>query len=143
MRSNDSSLSNILSSLVSHVRRHVLLGRREITLLFVDSSPVISYSNKIDLEQYHRKKSSFYLDFLLRKNRFEEFLAEFGQLVLKYLKSSAFQGPPMIFQYFSRHKLFSRTFQDSPSFSSTFQACANPGYGCAKTSHCDGQFMIL
>ena len=32
----------------------------------------------------------------------------------------------MILQYFSRHILFSRTFQESLSYSSIFQACANP-----------------
>ena len=32
----------------------------------------------------------------------------------------------MIFQYFSRQISFSRTFQESPLNSSTFQACANP-----------------
>ena len=32
----------------------------------------------------------------------------------------------MLFKYFSRQILFSRTFQDSPVNSSTFQACANP-----------------
>ena len=32
----------------------------------------------------------------------------------------------MIFQYFSRQILFSRTFQESPLNSSTFQACVNP-----------------
>ena len=32
----------------------------------------------------------------------------------------------MIFQYFSRQTLFSRTFQESLLNSSTFQACANP-----------------
>ena len=31
----------------------------------------------------------------------------------------------MFFKYFSRQILFSRTFQDSPVYSSTFQACAN------------------
>ena len=31
------------------------------------------------------------------------------------------------FKDFSRQILFSRTFQDSPVYSSTFQACANPG----------------
>ena len=31
----------------------------------------------------------------------------------------------MFFKYFSRH-FFSRTFKDSPVYSSTFQACANP-----------------
>ena len=37
----------------------------------------------------------------------------------------------MILQYFSRHISFSRTFQESSSYSSTFQACANPGkVGC-------------
>ena len=32
----------------------------------------------------------------------------------------------MIFQYFSRQIYFSRTFQESPLNSSTFQACVNP-----------------
>ena len=32
----------------------------------------------------------------------------------------------MIFQYFSKQIYFSRTFQESPLNSSTFQACANP-----------------
>ena len=32
----------------------------------------------------------------------------------------------MFFKYFSRQILLSRTFQDSPVYSSTFQACANP-----------------
>ena len=32
------------------------------------------------------------------------------------------------FKYFSRQILFSRTFQDSTVYSSTFQACANPVY---------------
>ena len=32
----------------------------------------------------------------------------------------------MIFQYFSRHIYFSRSFQEIPLNSSTFQACANP-----------------
>ena len=32
----------------------------------------------------------------------------------------------MIFQYFSRSIRFSRTFQESPLYSSTFQACGNP-----------------
>ena len=34
----------------------------------------------------------------------------------------------MIFQYFSWHISFSRTFQESPLNSSTFQACANPEF---------------
>ena len=34
----------------------------------------------------------------------------------------------MIFQYFSRQILFSRTFQENPLHPSTFQACANPVY---------------
>ena len=34
----------------------------------------------------------------------------------------------MFFKYFSRQILFSRTFQDSPVYSSTFQACANPAF---------------
>ena len=34
--------------------------------------------------------------------------------------------PFSVFKYFSRQILFSRTFQDSPVYSSTFQACANP-----------------
>ena len=32
----------------------------------------------------------------------------------------------MFFQVLSRQILFLRTFQDSPVYSSTFQACANP-----------------
>ena len=32
-----------------------------------------------------------------------------------------------IFKYFSRQIVFSRTVQDSPVYSRTFQACANPG----------------
>ena len=32
----------------------------------------------------------------------------------------------MFFKYLSRQILFSRTFQDSPVYSSTFQACGNP-----------------
>ena len=32
----------------------------------------------------------------------------------------------MFFKYFSRQISFSRTFQDSPVYSSTYQACANP-----------------
>ena len=35
----------------------------------------------------------------------------------------------MFFKYFSRQTLFSITFQDSPVYSSTFQACANPELG--------------
>ena len=35
----------------------------------------------------------------------------------------------MFFNYFSKH-FFSRTFQDSPVYSSTFQSCANPGVLC-------------
>ena len=34
--------------------------------------------------------------------------------------------PLSVFKYFSRKILFSRAFQDSPVFSSTFQACSNP-----------------
>ena len=34
----------------------------------------------------------------------------------------------MIFQYFSRQIYFSRTFQEIPLNSSTFQACANPAF---------------
>ena len=41
--------------------------------------------------------------------------------------SSTFQGNWAIFKYFSRQFWFSRTFQDSHSFSSTFQACGNSG----------------
>ena len=39
----------------------------------------------------------------------------------------------MIFQYFLWQIKFSRTFQESPLNSSTFQACANPGViSCSK-----------
>ena len=37
-----------------------------------------------------------------------------------------FKAFECLFKYFSRHIRFSRTFQDSPVYSSTFQACANP-----------------
>ena len=40
--------------------------------------------------------------------------------------SRTFQGIRVFFKYFSRQILFSRIFQDSPVYSSTFQACANP-----------------
>ena len=46
----------------------------------------------------------------------------------KEQNSRSFQGIWVIFQYFSRHIQFSRTFQESSLNSSTFQACANPGY---------------
>ena len=42
----------------------------------------------------------------------------------------------MIFSvYFSRHILFSRTFQESLLNSSTFQACVNPVFGVADPVH--------
>ena len=40
----------------------------------------------------------------------------------------------MFFKYFSRQILFSRTFQDMPVYSSTSQACANPGDVTGSTS---------
>ena len=43
----------------------------------------------------------------------------------------------MIFQYFSRHISFSRTFQESTLNSSSFQACANP----VIVSICMGKIM--
>ena len=43
-------------------------------------------------------------------------------------KSSTFQGLCSVSKHFSRQILFSRTFQVCPAFSSTFQACANPGH---------------
>ena len=42
----------------------------------------------------------------------------------------------MFFKYFSRQISFSRTFQDSPVYSSTFQACADPGYTGMCVYHC-------
>ena len=45
------------------------------------------------------------------------------------LANGKFQGLLKAFEFFkdfSRQILFSRTFQDSPVYSSTFQACANP-----------------
>ena len=42
------------------------------------------------------------------------------------VKFKDFSRPLSAFKYFSRQFLFSRTFQDSPIYSSTFQACANP-----------------
>ena len=38
------------------------------------------------------------------------------------------QGLFVFFKYFSKHKFFSRTFQDSPVNSRTFQACVNPSH---------------
>ena len=50
------------------------------------------------------------------------------------VKFKDFSRPLSIFKYFSQQILFLRTFQDSPVYSSTFQACANPvcGLGDAK-----------
>ena len=42
------------------------------------------------------------------------------------VKLNDFSRPLSVFKYFSRQILFSRTFQYSPVYSSTFQACANP-----------------
>ena len=44
------------------------------------------------------------------------------------------QGLFKAIECFSRQFLFSRTFQESPVFSSTFQACVNPDYSVDK--HC-------
>ena len=41
-------------------------------------------------------------------------------------KFKDFSRPLSVFKYFLRPILFSRTFRDSPVYSSTFQACANP-----------------
>ena len=41
------------------------------------------------------------------------------------------------FKYSSRQILFSRTFQDSPVYSSAFQACVNLGYHDIKTTSND------
>ena len=46
--------------------------------------------------------------------------------IQEYWNSRTFQGLRSVFKHFSRQTLFSRTFQDCPSCSSTFQACANP-----------------
>ena len=40
----------------------------------------------------------------------------------------------VFFKYFSRQVLFSRTFQDSLVYSSTFQACANPAFAWKNAS---------
>ena len=42
------------------------------------------------------------------------------------VKFKDFSMPLSVFKYFSWQISFSRTFQDSPVYSSTFQACANP-----------------
>ena len=44
-----------------------------------------------------------------------------------------FQGLWVIFQYFSRQIWVSSTFQESPLYSSTFQACANPATSSANS----------
>ena len=46
--------------------------------------------------------------------------------VLNPTVNSKIQGLLVIIQYFSRQIEFSRTLQDSPVYSSTFQACGNP-----------------
>ena len=45
------------------------------------------------------------------------------------VKFKDFSRPLSVIKYFSRQILFSRTFQDSPVYSSTFQACASPDVG--------------
>ena len=50
-----------------------------------------------------------------------------SKTVLNPLANGKIQGLWVFFKYFSKQILFSRTFQDSPLYSSTFQACANPG----------------
>ena len=42
------------------------------------------------------------------------------------VKFKDFSMPLSVFKYFSRQISFSRTFQDSHVYLSTFQACANP-----------------
>ena len=42
------------------------------------------------------------------------------------VKFKDFSRPSSVFQVLLKQILFSRTFQDSPVYSSTFQACANP-----------------
>ena len=49
------------------------------------------------------------------------------QCCMHPLENGKIQGLWVFFKYFSRSILFSWTFQDSPIYSSTFQACANPG----------------
>ena len=44
------------------------------------------------------------------------------------VKFKDFPMPLSVFQVISKANLFSMTFQDSPVNSSTFQACANPGF---------------
>ena len=43
------------------------------------------------------------------------------------VKFKDYSRPLKVFQALFKAKLFSKTFQDSPEYSSTFQACANPG----------------
>ena len=49
----------------------------------------------------------------------------------------------MFFKYFSRQILFSRAFQDSPVYSSTFQACVNPDISKVTYSHFFTKFMLI
>ena len=56
---------------------------------------------------------------------------------LQMVKFKDFSRPLNVFQYFSRQILFSRTFQDSPVYSSTFQACENPAFW-SKAAWCPG-----
>ena len=64
-----------------------------------------------------KKAPQFYTDSGLQKT------------VLNLLANDKFKDflrPLSVFQVFSRQILFSRTFQDSAVYSTTFQACANP-----------------
>ena len=49
----------------------------------------------------------------------------------------------MFFKLFSRQIKFSRTFQDSPVYSSTFQACANPECNCMAPNSSEPQDVML
>ena len=81
----------------------------------------------------------FLVQHLLHKIKVQQFYTDLGIyqqcLVLqKIVEIEDFSRLWVIFQYFSRQISFSRTFQERPLNSSTFQACANPDLVCKKVA---------
>ena len=59
------------------------------------------------------------------------------------VKSRDFSRPLSVFQVLFKANLFSMTFQDSPVYSSTFQACANPEYQCFSLAPTDTDSVVI
>ena len=66
---------------------------------------------------------------MLHQTKAPQFYTDLGlqKTVLNPIANGKIQGL-FFFKYFSRQILLSRSFQDSPVYSSTFQACANPEF---------------